>query len=52
MAGEVGACPVCGEQKNLEVWHRPLPYLDKHITRACTECYIQHIWPVRDISED
>ncbi|MBT4060322.1 MAG: hypothetical protein HOE69_08495 [Euryarchaeota archaeon] len=51
MAKEIASCPICGEEKSLEVWHRPLPYKELMITRACSECYIQHIWPFKDISE-
>jgi len=49
---EIGVCPVCDEEKSLEVWHRPLPYGDHMLTRACTECYVQHLWAYRDHTAD
>ncbi|MDG1541835.1 MAG: hypothetical protein P8Q39_03225 [Candidatus Thalassarchaeaceae archaeon] len=52
MGREIGACPICDEEKPLEVWNRPLPYGEQMLTRACSECYIQYLWPVKDISED
>ncbi len=52
MAREIADCPICGKEKPLEVWSRPLEYKEQMLTRACSECYIQHLWPVKDISED
>ena len=52
MQGYYGDCPVCGEHKPLEKWHRPLPYKDSLLTEACTECYIVEIWPFNDLNED
>ena len=52
MEDNFGECPVCGESRPLEKWHRPLPYEDRLLTKACTECYIHKIWPFNDITDD
>ena len=52
MGDNYGDCPVCGVHKSLEKWHRPLPYKDRHLTSACSECYIEILWPFNDITED
>ncbi|HIH82356.1 MAG TPA: hypothetical protein HA340_00250 [Candidatus Thalassarchaeaceae archaeon] len=52
MEGNYGDCPVCGEHKPLEKWHRPLPYKERQLTSACSECYIEKIWPFRDLTDD
>ncbi|MEE2811588.1 MAG: hypothetical protein VX627_00970 [Candidatus Thermoplasmatota archaeon] len=51
-SGEMGDCPICGEHKPLEVWHRPLPYEDQMLTKACSGCYITHLWAFRDYDSD
>jgi hypothetical protein len=50
-SGEIGTCPTCGESKSLEVWHRPLPYEDRMLTSACSECYVAHLWDFRNYDD-